>query len=107
MKAIEMTGLNVALETVEQSEVSKGGIYIPKTAEVSNGDLRIGKVVSVGVGEYHFGQFVKPEIAVDDFVVFDRKYARLIDLDGRKLQLVGCKDILGKVIENAGTDVNP
>lgn len=96
MQTIEMLGLNVALEEIEQADVSAGGIYIPKTTVATN-DLKIGKVVSVGPGEYHFSQFVKPEIKTGEHVIFDKKFARIIELDGKKLQLIGNKDILGKV----------
>ena len=96
-KMVKMLGMNVAIEETVDAEVkTSAGIVIPGT--VAQGDLRLGKIIDAGDGEYQFGTFVHNPIK--DFplevkVIFDRKMAKMIEIEGKKLLLVHAREILG------------
>lgn len=90
---IEMVGMNVALEEVKtEEEMTPGGIIRPVTAD--KGNLRIGKVISAGPGEVRFGAMVENPVKKGDKVIFDRRTAQRIDIDG---VITIVPEVIGKV----------
>jgi chaperonin GroES len=94
---LQMLGMYIALKekAVDAEEKTPGGLYKPVT--VDQGDIRLGDVVSVGPGETQFGTFVPNPVEVGQKVIFDKRFAKPVDIDGQKLQVLGAKDVLGVV----------
>ena len=86
----------VLVKPVEETEQTKGGIFIPDTAAKEK--PQEGQVIAVGEGKVSDeGKVIAPSIKVGDKVLF-RKYAGTeLDLDDVKYLIMGESDILALI----------
>ena len=91
----------VLVEPLEESEISKGGIIIPESA-VHKLPVQHARVVAVGEGALlSSGERSKPQVKIDDVVVFYKQAAHDVEVNLKTYKLVCEKDILG-IIEETG-----
>ena len=88
-------GDRVLVEAIEETEVVKGGIYIPDSAKEKPQQA---KVVAVGPGKLDDnGKLQKPEVEVGDNVLTSKYGGTDIKLDDKEYKILNSSDILAKV----------
>jgi len=86
----------VLVKPAEETEQTKGGIFIPDTAAKEK--PQEGEVIAVGEGKVNDeGKIIAPKVKIGDKVLF-RKYAGTeLDLDDVKYLIMGESDILALI----------
>ena len=69
--------------------------YIPETAK--EGVLRHGKIKAIGPGELVQGQFIKPDLEINQEVIFDASHSEAISIDGETIFICNMIDIIATV----------
>ena len=88
-------GARVLIETVEQEEITAGGIVLPETAKEKP---QQGKVLAAGPGDRNDkGERVAMDVKVGDIVLFAKYSGTEVKMDGKKLLIMRESDILGIV----------
>jgi chaperonin GroES len=88
-------GARVLIETLEQEEVTAGGIILPETAKEKP---QQGKVLAVGPGDRNEdGDRIEMDVKVGDVVLFAKYSGSEIKMDGKKYLIMRESDILGIV----------
>jgi chaperonin GroES len=88
-------GARVLIETMEQEEVTAGGIILPETAKEKP---QQGKVLAAGPGDRNEdGERIAMDLKVGDVVLFAKYSGSEIKMDGKKYLIMRESDILGIV----------
>jgi len=88
-------GARVLIETMEQEEVTAGGIILPETAKEKP---QQGKVLAAGPGDRNEdGDRIEMDVKVGDVVLFAKYSGSEIKMDGKKYLIMRESDILGIV----------
>lgn len=88
-------GARVLIETLEQEEVTAGGIILPETAKEKP---QQGKVLAAGPGDRNEkGERIEMDVKVGDVVLFAKYSGTEIKMDGKKYLIMRESDILGIV----------
>ncbi len=88
-------GARVLIETMEQEEVTAGGIILPETAKEKP---QQGKVLAAGPGDRNEkGDRVAMDVKVGDVVLFAKYSGTEIKMDGKKYLIMRESDLLGIV----------
>ena len=88
-------GARVLIETIEQEEVTAGGIVLPETAKEKP---QQGKVLAAGPGDRNDkGERVAMDVKVGDVVLFAKYSGTEIKMDGKKLLILRESDILAVI----------
>ncbi len=88
-------GARVLIETLEQEEVTAGGIILPETAKEKP---QQGKVLAAGPGDRNEkGERVAMDVKVGDVVLFAKYSGTEIKMDGKKYLIMRESDLLGIV----------
>jgi chaperonin GroES len=88
-------GARVLIETMEQEEVTAGGIILPETAKEKP---QQGKVLAAGPGDRNEdGERIAMDLKVGDVVLFAKYSGTEIKMDGKKYLIMRESDILGIV----------
>lgn len=87
----------VLVESVEEADVSPGGIIIPDAAKEKPTQAR---VLEVGPGVWQNGVFVETTVKVGDLVVIPKWTGDEITVDGKKRLFLVEGDILAVVVES-------
>ena len=88
-------GARVLIETIEQEEVTAGGIVLPETAKEKP---QQGKVLAAGPGDRNEkGDRVPMDVKVGDVVLFAKYSGTEIKMDGKKYLIMRESDLLGIV----------
>jgi len=83
----------VIVRVIEAEEKTKGGIVLPDTAKERPQE---GEVLAVGSGRrLDDGTVVKPQVKVDDKVLFAKYGGTEVKLDGTEYLILREEDILG------------
>ncbi len=89
---------NVLIEPVEQSEQSKGGILLPKTADKDRPEQ--GKIIAVGPGKKDSSGKINPmELKVGDKVLFTKYGPTEIKVDDVEYLIAKQDEILAIIEE--------
>jgi len=92
---IKPIGARVLVKTLEQEEVTKGGIVLPDTAKEKPSK---GEILAVGTGKVtENGVRVDPEVKVGDKVLFSKFAGTEVKEDGVEYLIMWEKDILAIV----------
>jgi len=92
----------VVLRRIDQSSVTKGGIFIPDTAQEKPME---GEVLAVGPGlRTEDGEIHPLEVKAGDLVLFGKWAGTEVKLDGEELIVMKESDIMG-VIEKPAQEV--
>lgn len=78
----------------EETEMMRGGLYIPDTAKEKPTQ---GSVVAVGPGRFERSTRVPMEIKVGDKVLYGKYSGTNITLDGEEVVIIKASDILAKL----------
>lgn len=84
----------VVIKSVEQEEVSKGGIVLPGAAKEKP---QLAKVLAVGPGGEIDGKEVKMQVKVGDTVLYSKYAGSEFKLDGEEVVILRQSDILAVV----------
>jgi chaperonin GroES len=85
-------GDNIVVKRVEAEETTAGGIVLPDAAREKP---QQGRVLSVGDGPLlPSGQRAGSEVQEGDRVVFGSYAGQEVDIDGDKLLILRCRDVL-------------
>ncbi len=89
-------GARVLIETIEQEELTAGGIILPETAKEKP---QQGKVLAAGPGDRNekTGERIAMDVKVGDVVLFAKYSGTEVKMDGKKLLILRESDILGIV----------
>ena len=88
-------GARVLIETMDQEEVTAGGIILPETAKEKP---QQGKVLAAGPGDRNEdGERIEMDVKVGDVVLFAKYSGTEIKMDGKKYLIMRESDILGIV----------
>jgi chaperonin GroES len=88
-------GARVLIETLEQEEVTAGGIILPETAKEKP---QQGKVLAAGPGDRNEkGERIAMDVKAGDVVLFAKYSGTEIKMDGKKYLIMRESDILGIV----------
>jgi chaperonin GroES len=88
-------GARVLIETMEQEEVTAGGIILPETAKEKP---QQGKVLAAGPGDRNEkGERIAMDVKVGDVILFAKYSGTEIKMDGKKYLIMRESDILGIV----------
>jgi chaperonin GroES len=88
-------GARVLIETMDQEEVTAGGIILPETAKEKP---QQGKVLAAGPGDRNEdGDRIEMDVKVGDVVLFAKYSGTEIKMDGKKYLIMRESDILGIV----------
>jgi chaperonin GroES len=91
--AVEASGKFVLVKRVNTSEVTKGGIVIPRTADEVC--LR-GEVVSIGQRVF---DETKLDFKVGDHILYNKYMGAVVEMEHEKLTAVKAEEIFGVVRE--------
>ena len=92
---IKPLGNRVVVETIEQEEVTAGGIVLPETAKEKP---QRGNVVAVGLGEVDDNGNRKPmDVNAGDVVLFAKYSGTEVKLDGKKYLILKETDLLAVI----------
>jgi chaperonin GroES len=84
----------VAIRPSEDTEMMKGGLYIPDTAKEKPIQ---GNVVAVGGGRLEKGERVPMELKVGDRVVYGKYSGTQVELEGEEIILIKESDVIAKL----------
>ncbi|HEV2748954.1 MAG TPA: co-chaperone GroES [Gemmatimonadales bacterium] len=84
----------VAIRPMEETEETKGGLYIPDTAKEKPIQ---GEVIAVGPGRMEKGQRVPMELKVGDRVVYGKYTGSQVELDEEEIILIKEADVIAKL----------
>lgn len=84
----------VVIKSVEQEEVSKGGIVLPGAAKEKP---QLAKVLAVGPGGEIDGKEIKMQVKVGDTVLYSKYAGSEFKLDGEEVVILRQSDILAVV----------
>ena len=88
-------GARVLIETIEQEELTAGGIILPETAKEKP---QQGKVLAAGPGDRNEkGERIAMDVKAGDVVLFAKYSGTEVKMDGKKLLILRESDILGIV----------
>lgn len=88
-------GSRVVIETVEENDVTSGGIILPDTAKEKP---QKGVVLSIGPGDRdEDGKHIPMDVKVGDTVLFQKYGGTEIKIDGKKLLILRESDLLAIV----------
>ena len=88
-------GARVLIETVEQEEITAGGIVLPETAKEKP---QKGTVLAIGPGDRNDkGERIPMDVKVGDVVLFAKYSGTEVKIDGKKLLIMRESDLLGIV----------
>jgi chaperonin GroES len=88
-------GARVLIETIEQEEVTAGGIVLPETAKEKP---QQGKILAAGPGDRNEkGERIAMDVKVGDVVLFAKYSGTEIKMDGKKYLIMRESDLLGIV----------
>lgn len=81
----------VVVKPMEEEEQKKGGIIIPDTAKEKP---QQGKIVAIGPGRVSDkGERVKPEVSVNDIVLYGKYSGTEVTIDGEEFLIMRESDI--------------
>jgi chaperonin GroES len=84
----------VLLRSLEESEQTRGGLYIPDTAKEKP---QHGEIIAVGPGRYDEGTRVPMDLKVGDKVLFGKYSGTEVTIDGEQLLILRESDVLAVV----------
>ena len=88
-------GARVLIETIEQEELTAGGIILPETAKEKPHQ---GKVLAAGPGDRNEkGERIAMDVKAGDVVLFAKYSGTEVKMDGKKLLILRESDLLGIV----------
>jgi chaperonin GroES len=88
-------GARVLIETLEQEEITAGGIILPETAKEKP---QQGKILAAGPGDRNEkGERVPMDVKAGDVVLFAKYSGTEIKMDGKKYLIMRESDLLGIV----------
>ena len=88
-------GARVLIETIEQEELTAGGIILPETAKEKP---QQGKVLAAGPGDRNEkGERIAMDVKAGDVVLFAKYTGTEVKMDGKKLLILRESDLLGIV----------
>ena len=88
-------GARVLIETIEQEELTAGGIILPETAKEKP---QQGKVLAAGPGDRNEkGERIAMDVKAGDVVLFAKYSGTEVKMDGKKLLILRESDLLGIV----------
>lgn len=87
---------NVIVEVLnEDNELTKSGIYLPKTAQLRSNKA---KVVAVGTGRtLNNGEKMKPVVNVGDTIIFNEFAGTKINAENKEYLVIKENDIILKI----------
>ncbi len=89
---------NILIEPMKQSEQTKGGIFLPKTADKDRPEQ--GKVISVGPGKKDSsGNIISVELKEGQKVLFTKYGPTEIKVDDKEYLIAKQEDILAVIEE--------
>jgi chaperonin GroES len=84
----------VLLRSLEESEQTRGGLYIPDTAKEKP---QHGEILAVGPGRYDEGKRVPMDVKVGDKVLYGKYSGTEVTIDGEQLLILRESDVLAVV----------
>ncbi len=84
----------VAIRPLEESQETRGGLYIPDTAKEKPIQ---GEVIAVGPGRLAKGQRVPMELHVGDRVVYGKYTGSQVELNDEEIILIKETDVIAKL----------
>lgn len=90
-KKFQPIGDRLIVKTVEQDEMSSGGIIIP---DLENQRTLKAEVIAVGEGTWQNGSLVRPKTKVGDTVLYAKFSAMVIEVDGEEYHTMKESDII-------------
>ena len=84
----------VAIRPLEETEVMRGGLYIPDTAKEKPMQ---GEVIAVGPGRVEKGERIALELKVGDRVLYAKYSGTEVKLDDEEILIVKESDVLAKI----------
>ena len=88
-------GDRILVKRVEAEEKTKGGIVLPDTAKEKPKE---GIVIALGQGKLlDSGERAKPQVKVDDHVIFTSYAGTEVKIDGEEYLIMGEDDVLAVV----------
>jgi chaperonin GroES len=88
----------ILLRQKEQDNMTKGGIFIPKTNQEENAVL--GNVLAISEGVLLQDGTIRPHpVKVGDCVLFDKRAATEVMVEGEKLLLIRSLTLLARAVE--------
>ncbi len=88
-------GGRVLIESIEQAEVTAGGIVLPETAKEKP---QQGKILAAGPGDRtEKGKRIEMDVKVGDVVLFAKYSGAEIKMEGKKYLIMRESDLLGIV----------
>lgn len=95
MKLIPLND-EILLREKQQDDITKGGIYIPRTAQEET--TAMGEVLAVSEGILLENGTLRPHsVSPGDVVIFDRRSATEVKIEGERLVLIRSLTLLAKV----------
>ena len=92
---VKPLGDKVLVKRLEAEEVTKGGIVLPDTAKEKPKE---GIVIALGQGKLlDSGERAKPQVKVDDHVIFTSYAGTEVKIDGEEYLIMGEDDVLAVV----------
>ena len=93
---LQPLGDRLIVEVLEEEETTVSGIVLPDTAKEKP---QRGRVLAVGPGSRdEDGNFIKPEVEVDDEVIFSKYGGTEIKLGSDDVLILRESDVLAKVV---------
>jgi chaperonin GroES len=84
----------VAIRPLEETEVMRGGLYIPDTAKEKP---QQGEIIAVGPGRIEKGEKVPMELKVGDRVLYGKYSGTEVKIDDEDILIVKESDVLAKI----------
>jgi chaperonin GroES len=84
----------VAIRPLEETEMMRGGLYIPDTAKEKPQE---GEIVAVGPGRYEKGERVPPELKVGDRVLYGKYSGTEVKIHDEDILIIKESDVLAKI----------
>jgi chaperonin GroES len=92
---LQPLGDRLIVEVLEEEETTSSGIVLPDTAKEKP---QRGRVLAVGPGSRdEDGNFIKPEVEVDDEVIFSKYGGTEVKVGGEDYLILRESDVLAKV----------
>jgi chaperonin GroES len=84
----------VVIRSLEETEQTRGGLFIPETAKEKP---QQGEVVAVGSGRFEEGQRVPMDVKVGDKVLYGKYSGSEVTIDGEELLILRESDVLAVI----------
>lgn len=84
----------VVIKALEETEQTRGGLFIPDTAKEKP---QQGEIVAVGAGKYEDGKLVPMVVKVGDKVLYGKYSGTEVTIDGESLLILRESDVLAVI----------